>query len=87
MFNEYFSNVASGFDNDRSIDDDESIDCIVISHEGHTSLQLIQENVTLTDDSFIFSEVTSNQVKSLMDHIDHIPHQWIYKTGPLSRWP
>ena len=75
MFNEYFSNVASGFDNDRSIDDDESIDCIVISHEGHTSLQLIQENVTLTDDWLYFSEVTSNQVKSLMDHIDHIPHQ------------
>ena len=71
MFNEYFSNVASGFDNDRSIDDDESIDCIVKSHEGHTSLQLIQENITLTDDLFYFSEVTSNEVKSLMNRIDH----------------
>ena len=71
MFNEYFSDVASGFDNDRSIDDDESIDCIVKSHEGHTSLQLTQENVTLTDDWFSFSELTSNEVKSLKDHIDH----------------
>ena len=61
---EYFNNVASGFDNDRSIDDDESIDCIVKSHEWHTSLQLIQENITLTDDLFYFSEVTSNEVKS-----------------------
>ena len=29
MFNEYFIDVASGINNDRSIDDDESIDCIV----------------------------------------------------------
>ena len=57
MFNEYFSNVASGFDNDRLIDDNESIHCIVKSHERHTSLQLIQENVTLTDDLSYFSEV------------------------------
>ena len=71
MFNEYFSNVASGFDDDRSIDDDESIDCIVQSHERHTSLQLIQENITLTDEWFYFSEVTSNEVESLMGHIDH----------------
>ena len=70
MLDEYFSNVASGFDNDRSIDDDESIDCIVKSHEGHTSLQLIQENITLSDDLFSFSEVTSNEVKSLMNRID-----------------
>ena len=70
MFDEYFSNVASGFDNDRSIDDDESIDCIVKSHEGHTNLQLIQENITLSDDLFSFSEVTSNEVKSLMNRID-----------------
>ena len=75
MFNEYFSNVASGFDNDRSIEDDESLDCIVKSHEGQTSIQLIQENVNLTIDLFYFSEVTSNEVKSLMDHIDH-------KNGP-----
>ena len=71
MFNEYFSNVASCFDNDRSIDDDESIDCFVKSHEGHTSLQLIQENITLTDDLFYFNEVSSNEVKSLMNRIDH----------------
>ena len=45
MFNEYFSNVASYFDNDRLTDDDESIDCIVKSHEGHTSLQSIQETL------------------------------------------
>ena len=55
VFNEYFSNVALGFDNDRSIDDDESIDSIVKSHEEHTSLQLIQANVTLTDDVFFIS--------------------------------
>ena len=72
MFNDFFSNVTSSFDNDRSIADDESIDCIVKSHEGHTSLQLIQGNVTLTDDLFHFREVTNNEVKSLMDHIDHI---------------
>ena len=70
-FDEYLSNVASSFDNDRSIDDDKSIECIVQSHEEHTILQLIEENVTLTDDLFYFREVISNAVKSLMDHIDH----------------
>ena len=46
MFNTYLSKVASGTVNDRLIDDDKSIDCVVNSHERFISLQLIQEDVT-----------------------------------------
>ena len=65
MFNKYINNVAVGIENDRSIDDDSCTDYFVKKHAWHTTLQLIQKNVALTDGLFYFSEVSKRNGVSI----------------------
>ena len=63
IFNEYFSNVASGIGHEQSIDDNESIESVVKSYDEHQSIKLIWEVTKSTPFSFDFQMVCESDIK------------------------
>ena len=67
--NEYFSNVALGIGNEGPLTDDETIDDILCEYDDHDSIRYIQ-NENPNGESFEFSSVCAEKVKSMLDDID-----------------
>ena len=83
IFNEYFSNVASEIGNEKSIDDNESIESVVKSYDEHQSIKLIREVTKSTPISFDFQMVCKSDIKSILDNIDSTKgpaRLWCYST-------
>ena len=56
-FTNYFGQVTSTIGNDKSIEEDECIESIIESHNGHLSLHLIRDNMGRIGNVFNFQEV------------------------------
>ena len=68
-FNEYFSSVALGIGNEGPLTDGETIDDILCEYDDHDSIKYIR-NGNPNRESFNFSSVCVEKVKSMLDDID-----------------
>ena len=68
-FNEYFSSVALCIGNVGPLTDDETIDDIMCEYDDHDSIKYIR-NENPNGESFEFSSVCAEKVKSMLDDID-----------------
>ena len=68
-FDEYFSSVALGIGNEGPLTDGETIDDILCEYDDHDSIKYIR-NGNPNRESFNFSSVCVEKVKSMLDDID-----------------
>ena len=69
VFNKYFSEVASNIGHETPVDDNEDIDSVVNSYEGHQSISDIQI-AAQHGDSFHFQKIPVHEMSRLTKGMD-----------------